>query len=94
MFSVVFVSRSVHRGTVPTVQYPGPTASLCTGPRPNPLAQRAIPLPRDMFKLVQLGPHCTGPLPNVFKFVQYEACMVGKRAAGILLAGFPLDLEK
>ena len=41
----------------------------------------------DMFKLVQLGPHCTGtpPSPNIFKLVHYEARTVGKRAVDIRL---------
>ena len=49
--------------------------------------------PLDMFKLVQLGPHCTGPQsrpPNTlhldtFKLVNYEARIVGKCAVGIRL---------
>ena len=49
----------------------------------------------DMFKLVQLGPHCTGispppfPCPQyMFKPVHYEAHTVGKRAVDILLECF------
>ena len=32
-----------------------------------------------MFKLVQLGHHCTDPSLNIFTFVHYEARAVGKR---------------
>ena len=40
------------------------------------------PPPPDMFRLVQLGPNCTGTPPhqrNMLKFVHYEAQTVGSR---------------
>ena len=42
-----------------------------------------------MFKLVQLGPHCTGTLPsNLFKLVHYKVSTVDKRVVGILMECF------
>ena len=50
---------------------------LCTAPWP-------CLQPRYIFKLVQLGPHCTG-LPDTFKLAHYEIQTVRKRAVGIRL---------
>ena len=37
--------------------------------------------PPDMVKLVQVGPHCTDPLPSLLlKLVHYDTCSDGKRA--------------
>ena len=47
------------------------------------------PPPPDIFKLVQLGPHCTAPPPpDMLKLVHYEAHTVRKRVAGIRLKCF------
>ena len=77
--SIVFshVCLSVCSHGIPSYRAP----LLCTEPAP----------PLDMFKLVQLGPHCTGtpPLPqDIFKLVHYDAHTVGKLAVGILLEYF------
>ena len=44
----------------------------------------------DMFKLLQLGLHCTGSLPSqgMFKLFHYEAHTVGRRVVDILLECF------
>ena len=44
--------------------------------------------PQDIFKLVQLGPHCTGNPLDIFKLVHYEAYTVYKWAVGIFLECF------
>ena len=59
----------------------------------------ATPAP-GMFKLDQLGSYFTEatitpppPHPDMFKLVHYEALMVGKRAADILLKCFLVDVK-
>ena len=84
--SVMCVCQSVHRGRGVPVQGPGPSTL------PHNLLFRALalapsckgpgPAPPDMFKLVQLGPHCAGMLPG---HVHHEAKAVGRRAVGIRL---------
>ena len=43
----------------------------------------------NMFKSIQLGPHCT----DRFKLVHYEVRLVGKQAVGILLECFLVYYE-
>ena len=45
-----------------------------------------------MFKLVQLGPHCKGTLPDMLKLVHihHEICTVGEKVFGIVLECFLL----
>ena len=74
MFSVVSVHQSV---ILSTGGY-----HFCTGP----CRKRAIP---NMFKLVQLKPHCTVTSPlDILKLVHYEVHMVSMQAVGILLECF------
>ena len=57
------------------------------GPGPNLLP--------NMFKLVQLGPHCTGPSPppspDMFKLVHYEVWTVDEWAVRIWLKCLPVE---
>ena len=54
-----------------------------------PWSQPPGPAPPGIFKLVQLGPHCTEtPAPDMFKPVYFETRMVGMRAVGILVECF------
>ena len=85
MFSVVSVILLEGR-RVPSVQGPRPPPpyrGLVL--RPHPYVQGISSL--DMFKLVQLGPHCTRatPSPEMFKFVHFEALTVRKWAVAIRL---------
>ena len=74
MFSVVSVHQSVILSTGGD--------PFCTGP----CRKRAIP---NMFKLVQLKPHCTVTPPlDILKLVHYEVHMVSMQAVGILLECF------
>ena len=67
----------------------GPLGPLC----PPSCTGTPWPWPRpDMFKLVQLRPHCTGIPLDMFKLVHYEAHMVGKWVVGILLECFLLTM--
>ena len=50
----------------------------------TPWSHSPVQGPPDMFKPVQLGPHCTPP-PDIFKLIHYEVRTVGKWAVGILL---------
>ena len=52
---------------------------LYRDPRPWDLTVQNPPPEPDMFKLVQLGPHCTRTPPHMFKLVYYEARTVGNR---------------
>ena len=68
-----------------------------TGPSPGPILyavpfQCHLPPPPDIFKLVQLGPHCSRPSPtlyaqppsqDIFKLVHYEAQTVCKGVVDI-----------
>ena len=78
MFSVICVCLSICLSVC---------LSICEGGLYRALVhmyRASAPSPRDMFKLVQLGPHWTGP-PDKFKL---ETCMVVKWAVGILLECF------
>ena len=54
-----------------------------TQTRPCPYRVEPHPLPPDMFKLVQLGPHSTAT-PGYVKFMHEEAHTVRKQAVGLL----------
>ena len=46
------------------------------------------PPPGSALALLDMGPYCIGPPPDMFKLVNYEARKVGKRAISILLEFF------
>ena len=42
-----------------------------------------IPSPPDMFQLLQVGPHCIVPFPDMFKLVPHVAHTADKWTIGI-----------
>ena len=91
------ISVFLQKGGVPSDHYPSnltiqghlPTVHDPTPPVQDPQSLFWACL-WGMFKLVELGPHCTcTPSPRPFlKLVHYEAHTVGKLAVGILLECF------
>ena len=71
----------------------------CTGTPPGPVPGRGTSLYENtssalaLFPLApDMGPHSSGTpamaLPDMFKLLHYEACMVDKRTVRILLESF------
>ena len=82
------VCRDPSANALPPRPRHGPHCIGTSPPTPDP-----SPVPPDMFKLVQLRPHCTGTLasaffqfflPGMFKLIHYEAHTFGKQSVCIL----------
>ena len=78
MFSVLCVCLSTGGGVSHVTIAPHHAGTPCIGTLPRPSL--------DMFKLVQLGPHCTGTPGTCSNDVPYETRIIGTRLECFLLA--------